>query len=131
MARILLVDDDEGVLKVLKKFLPEIGHEVVGTASSGEESLEKAISLRPDLVLMDIVMPGEIDGIEAAGRMKGEMDIPSIFITGYTDDEYRNRAKYSEPYGYIVKPLRLDEIQANIEIALYRDGMDRRFRNQE
>jgi len=131
MARIMLVDDDESILKVLSKFLSGIGHEVVGTANSGQDALDMARCLMPDLALMDIVMPGEVDGIKAAGIMKGEMKIPSIFVTGYTDDEYRARAKFVEPYGYIVKPFRLSEVQAMIEMALYKENADRRLREQE
>ena len=128
MARVLIADDESGILSLLKRFLQEAGHEVVGMATSGDEALDLARALKPELVLMDIVMPGEIDGIRAAGIMKGEMQIPSIFITGYTDKEYRDRAKFVEPLGYIVKPFKLEQLQATIEMALYREEVDRKAR---
>jgi CheY-like chemotaxis protein len=125
MARILIADDEIGILDLLKKFLRQAGHEVVAAATSGDEALDLARELKPELALMDIVMPGEIDGIRAAGIMKGELQIPTIFITGYANQEYRDRAKFVEPYGYIIKPFKLEQLQATIEMALYKEAVNR------
>ncbi len=118
MARILLVDNEAAVLKPLKKFLTEIEHEVVGTATSGDESIAMAKSHKPDLVLMDISLPGEIDGIEAADIIKEELKIPSIFITGHARRDYVDRATLVEPLGFILKPFKMSEVRAAIEVAL-------------
>ena len=120
MAKILLVDDDASVLSPLEQFLTEIEHEVVGMATSGEESIALARKLKPDLVLMDIRLPGGMDGIDAAGVIKGELKIPSIFMTGHTRGDYMDRAKLLDPLGFILKPFKMSEVRAAIEIALYK-----------
>jgi len=126
MAKIMLVDDDLGVVRILEKYLTKIGHTIVGTTSTGEAAIEMARSLEPDLAIMDIVLAGEIDGIDAAGLLKGDLGVPSIYITGHADnEEYIERAPYTEPYGFISKPFELDEVRVNVEIALYRASLDR------
>ena len=119
MARILVVDDDSGIAMLVERHLTKMGYEVVGKASSGVEAIEKAKKLRPDLILMDIVMPGEKSGIDAAEEIKSEMDVPLIFLTGHTDEKVIESAKKVEPSGFIVKPYKERELQAAIEIALY------------
>lgn len=118
MARILLVDDEPSVLNPLSRFLTKIEHEVVGMATSGEESIALARKLTPDLVLMDIRMPGKIDGIDAAGIIKENLKIPSIFITGHIRGDYVDRARRLDPLGFILKPFKMSEVQAAIDIAL-------------
>jgi PAS domain S-box-containing protein len=121
MARLMLVDDNRDTLILLDELLGAAGYQIAGTATSGKESVEMARVLDPDLVLMDIVMPGAMDGVAAAETIKKELDIPSIFITGYSDDEYRSRAKVADPYGYIVKPFRVEDVETAIEIALQKE----------
>ena len=104
-----------------------MGYAVVGRASSGVDAIAKAKELRPDLILMDIVMPGEKSGIDAAEEIKSEMDVPVIFVTAYADEEFIKRAKTVEPFGYIVKPYEDRELRAGIEIALYKKGMERQL----
>jgi len=118
MARILIADDEAGILETLRLYLVAVGHEVVGSAGSGDEAIDMAGSLEPDLVLMDIMMPGDIDGIGAATRIKREMGIPLIFITGHSDEVYRERAKSAEPSGYLVKPFQLEQLQIDIDRIL-------------
>ncbi len=118
MAKILVVDDEATITTQLEERLTRLGYEVVGTASSGEEAVEMAGKLKPDLVLMDIVMPGRLDGIEAAERLQ-DKDVPVVFLTAYGDDRFIRRAKRARPYGYIVKPFQENELKANIELALY------------
>jgi CheY-like chemotaxis protein/DNA-binding PadR family transcriptional regulator len=89
-------------------------------AASGEEAITKARALKPEIVLMDIVMPGTINGIDAAKVIHDELDIPVIFITSYADDKIIEEAKRVHPYGYIVKPFNELELKAAIEVALYR-----------
>ena len=117
---ILVVEDESIIAMNLEERLMEMGYTVVGRASSGEEAIEKAREFRPDLILMDIVMPGEKDGIDASGEIKSEMDVPIIFLTAYADEKFVERAKRVEPVGYIVKPYEERELRAAIEIALYK-----------
>ncbi len=119
MTKILVVDDEAAITTHLEAKLTHYGFEVVGRASSGQEAITKAHLLRPDLILMDIVMPGKIDGIEAALQIKKELDIPIIFLTAYSDDAFIHRAQAVEPSGYIVKPFQDAELKAAITIALY------------
>lgn len=128
MARMLVVDDERIVTRDLEEDLTQMGYEVVGVASSGGEAIVKAKSLRPDLVLMDIVMPGALDGIDAATEIIAELSIPVIFLTAYADEEFLNRAKRATAYGYIVKPAQSHQLRAAIEMALHKDKEDRMVR---
>ena len=89
----------------LEERLTEMGYSVSGMAASGEEAVEKARLARPDIVLMDIVMPGKLNGIEAAKIITEELDIPVVFVTAYADDSVVTSAKSVRPCGYIVKPF--------------------------
>ena len=124
MHKIMIVDDEAVITTQLEERLTSMGYEVAGMASSGEESIEMAQRLKPDLILMDIVMRGKIDGIAAAQIIKEKQDIPVIFLTGYTENHFIGRAKHVEPYGYIVKPFQEREIKASIEVALHKKQME-------
>ena len=124
MSRILLVDDDFTIKLELEEMLTAIGYDIVGTAENGEQAFEMAKALNPDLILMDIVMPGDMDGISAAEKIRRESDIPIVFITGYGEPEYVERAKMVEPFGYVMKPFDEKEISAVVEIALYKRDME-------
>ena len=125
MPNILIVDDEAYISTQLKERLTSMGYNVVGVASSGETAIDMAGSLHPDLVLMDIVMPGKLDGIAAAQIIKEKLDIPVIFLSAYTDDKFIERAKNVEPLGYIVKPFQEGEIKATIEVAVYKKEMEK------
>ena len=131
MKKLMVVDDEAVITTQLEDRLHSMRYDVVGIASSGEESVRMAKELRPDLILMDIVMKGKLDGIDAAKKIKEDMDIPIIFLTAYANDKYIKRAKHAEPFGYIVKPFRENEIRANIEIALYRKDLERKQKQAE
>ena len=120
MAKVLVVDDEAIITLQLEERLTRIGYKVVGMAASGEEAVTKARALKPDIVLMDIVMPGKINGIAAAKVVHEELDIPVIFITSYADDKIIEEAKKVHPYGYIVKPFNELELKAAMELAIYR-----------
>jgi CheY-like chemotaxis protein/DNA-binding PadR family transcriptional regulator len=124
MSKILVVDDEAIITMQLEKRLRLMGYTVAGMAASGEDAVDKARSLIPDLVLMDIVMPGTMDGIEAAKIITGELDIPVVFITAYADDTIIGKAKNVRPYGYIVKPFTELQIKAAIEVALFRKATE-------
>lgn len=125
MAKILVVDDEAIITMQLEERLNAMGYTVVGMAASGEDAIEKARNNRPDLVLMDIVMPGRLNGIETAEILAKEQDIPVVFVTSYADDAIIEKAKNVRPYGYIVKPFNELEIKAAIEVALFRKGVER------
>jgi two-component system, response regulator PdtaR len=120
MSKILVVDDEAIISMQLEERLHAMGYSVVGMAASGEDAIEKARRLLPDLILMDIVMPGRLNGIEAAQAILSELDIPVVFVTSYADDAIIEKAKKVRPYGYIVKPFNELEIKAAIEVALFR-----------
>ena len=126
MNRLMVVDDEAVITMQLGMRLRSMGYDVVGTASSAEESVRMAKDLNPNLILMDIVMEGKLDGIHAAEIITAEMDIPIIFLTAYTDDEYIERAKSISPFGYIVKPYSENEVKANIEIAIHKKELERK-----
>jgi two-component system, response regulator PdtaR len=127
MSKILVVDDEAIITMQLEERLNAMGYTVAGMAASGEDAIEKARRLAPDLVLMDIVMPGKLNGIEAAKTI-AEMDIPVVFVTSYADDAIIEKAKQVGPYGYIVKPFNELEIKAAIEVALFRKTSEQELR---
>ncbi|PKL59409.1 MAG: hypothetical protein CVV33_07975 [Methanomicrobiales archaeon HGW-Methanomicrobiales-4] len=124
MSKILVVDDEAIITMQLEERLTAMEYMVVGMAASGEEGVEKARKFRPDLVLMDIVMPGKMNGIEAADIINTELDIPVVFLTAYADDTIIKKAKSVRPYGYIVKPFNEREVKAAIEVALFRKSAE-------
>lgn len=129
--RILVVDDEIIIARDLEARLQGMGYEVVDIASSGTEAIEHAGKYRPDLILMDIVLKGELDGIEAAAEIRKRYQSPVIFVTAYTDDSTLARAMITEPFGYIVKPFLEREVKANIEMALYKHRMEKKIRRIE
>lgn len=131
MHKILIADDEAVIALRLKERLTSMGYKVVGMAASGEEAIDMAKRFKPGLILMDIVMPGKLDGIEASETIKAELDIPIIFLTAYADDEFVRRAKNVGPFGYIVKPFRENELRAAIEIALYKKELEAKLQASE
>ncbi|NQV17187.1 MAG: response regulator, partial [Armatimonadetes bacterium] len=131
MYRIIVVDDEAVITTQLEEHLTSLGYEVVGAASSGEEAVMLAKELKPDLIIMDIVMPGKINGIIAAEKIQHEIIIPVIFLTAYTDDKYIQKAKNIFPIGYIVKPFKEEELKAIIEIGIYKAEMEKKLRKSE
>jgi two-component system, cell cycle sensor histidine kinase and response regulator CckA len=130
-ARILIVEDENIIALDIKRSLVNLGYDVVGTAASGEDAIIKAEQSHPDLVLMDIMLKGEMDGIEAAEKIRKRFDIPLVFLTAYANDTVLERAKIIQPFGYILKPFRENELHTNIEIALYRHEMEKQLRERE
>ena len=122
--RILVVDDERIVAQDISECLISIGCDVIGTALSGAEAIEKAANLRPDLIMMDIVIQGEMDGIDAATIIREKYDIPCVFLTAYSDPKVLGRAKACEPAGYIVKPFEEAGLRSTVEIALYKVDME-------
>lgn len=118
--RILIVEDEHIVAMGIKRMLKGLGYTVTGVASSGEDAISKAESTFPDLVLMDIMLKGELDGVEAAKEIKARFGMPVVYLTAYSDSNILERAKKTGPFGYIVKPFDEKDLHSNIEIALHR-----------
>ncbi|MCF7804744.1 MAG: response regulator [Candidatus Marinimicrobia bacterium] len=129
--KILIVEDEYIVAMDIRSRLKSLGYEVVGTVASGEEAVETAVGSRPDLVLMDIMLDGEMDGIMAAEQIQQQSGIPIVFLTAYSEQDTLQRAKNTEPYGYILKPFQERELHANIEIALHKYRLEQKVREQE
>jgi DNA-binding NarL/FixJ family response regulator len=119
MKTILLVDDDATINMFFEEFLPSLGYKVLGEAQTGKESIQLAIKLHPDIVLMDIRMPGKIDGIQAAATIKAESQSEIIFVSGHTDEVLLDRARILEPLGFIFKPFSEEQVAATLKIAFY------------
>jgi two-component system, response regulator PdtaR len=117
----ILVVEDESILALgLKKKLENLGYSVTDITASGPETIEKVGENQPDIIMMDIVLKGDMDGIETAAKLNETFSIPVIYLTAYADDEILKRAATTEPYGYILKPYKEKELKANIEMAIYR-----------
>ena len=125
--KILIVDDEAVIALRLQKRLAEMGYEVPEIAFSGEEVVEKAGRLKPDLILMDVMMPGKLDGIDAAKKIKAEFNIPVVFLTAFSEDHIVEKAKLAEPFGYILKPFQDREIKAAIEVSLCKKEMEEKL----
>lgn len=129
--RILVVEDETIVSMDIQNSLRLLGYEVAGAATSGPEAIGKADQTMPDLVLMDIILKGEMDGVEAARAIHARLGIPVIFLTACADEKTLERAKVTEPFGYMIKPFEERELHSHIEIALYRHRMERKLRESE
>jgi len=130
-ARILVVEDVSIVAKDIEKRLKSLGYAVVGKAQSGEKAIEMATEHLPDLVLMDIYLKGDIDGIEAADKIRETLNIPVVYLTAYADEDTLQRAKITQPYGYILKPFEKRELHSTIEMALHKHKIERKLQERE
>ncbi len=129
--KILVVEDESIVALSLKRVLKNLNFEVVGTAATGENAIKKAEQHSPDLILMDIFLKGDMNGIEAAQKISSFKDIPVVFLTAYSDTEIIEKVKKTEPYGYIIKPFEDRELQVVIENALYKHKIDKKLKENE
>ncbi len=130
-SQILIVEDEGIIAKDIQNTLEGLGYAVPAIASSGEGAIKKAAEALPDLVLMDIVLEGHMDGVEAAEQIRDRLDIPVVYLTAYADNKTLQRAKVTEPYGYILKPFSERELYTTIEMALYKHKMEKKLRESE
>ncbi len=130
-ARILVVEDERIVGKDIEGRLKDLGYEVSGIASTSVKALEKVAETLPDLVLMDIKLKGDMDGIETAEAIKSRYDLPVVYLTAYADEATLNRARVTEPFGYILKPFNERELCAAIEMALYKHETEKKLAEKE
>ena len=129
--RILVVEDEGIIAQDIKNCLENLGYNVPEVVFTGREAIEKAEQLRPDLVLMDIVLKGDIDGIETAAEIRRQYNIPIVYLTAYEDDKTLRRAKLTEPLGYILKPFEERYLRSSIEMALYKHKMESKLKENE
>lgn len=130
LAKILLVEDEMVEAMNLKRSLQSMGYDVMAITSYGEEAIEKANTLKPDIILMDIVLKGKMDGITAAKAIS-KLEIPVIYISALPDDVTVNRALISAPYGYLVKPYDIRKLKISIEVALYKKQMENKLKRSQ
>jgi PAS domain S-box-containing protein len=130
-ARLLVVEDESIVARDLQSRLRNLGYDVPAVVAYGEKAIEAAAEHLPDLVLMDIFLKGSIDGIMAAEQIRARLDIPIIFLTAFADPDTLQRAKLTEPFGYILKPFEERELLTTIEMALYKHKMEKRLKDSE
>ena len=124
MPKILIVDDDWLTILEIERMLTNLGYDVAGKAETGVEAVAMARELNPDLIFMDVKMPGEMNGIDAAREIKAELGTPIVFISGYCDPEHIEAAKEITPFGYVMKPFDEREVHAFVEIALSRRKLE-------
>ena len=118
--RILIVEDEAISVMTLEDSLHEMGYSVVGNAANASDAIKLAEEFRPDLILMDIHIKGDMDGIETAELINSRLHIPIIYLTAHSDEKTIERATKTMPYGYLIKPFRMKEMYSTIEIALYK-----------
>jgi len=122
--KVLVVEDEKIVSKDIQLSLKKLGYTVVGTADTGEGAIEQATSMKPDLILMDIMLKGEMNGIEAATEIRKQLDVPVVYLTANTDGPTIQKAKETEPHGYIIKPFKEVDIHTAIEMAIYKHSKE-------
>jgi two-component system, cell cycle sensor histidine kinase and response regulator CckA len=127
-ARVMIVEDDRVVARDIRTQVSRMGHSVVGVTGSGEEAVTLAATEEPDLVLMDIRLEGEMDGIEAAQRIRSKSRIPVVFLTAYGNEAIMRRASLTEPFGYLLKPFEEPQMRTVIQMALYKREAESRVR---
>jgi PAS domain S-box-containing protein len=127
----MVVEDETIVAMDLRRSLEGFGYSVSGMAISGSEALEIATESRPDIVLMDVQLDGQMDGIEAARRLRDLFDVPVVFLTAYSNESTLQRAKTARPFGFLLKPFQDRELRSAIEVALYAHGMETKLRRRE
>lgn len=127
---VLVVEDESIVSKDIQHSLKKLGYNVVGAASTGEKAIELAHEANPDVVLMDIMLKGEMNGIQAAESIRQSLGIPVIYLTAYADEGTLAKAKVTEPYGYIIKPFKEIDLHTSIEMALYKHSKETEVRKE-
>ena len=129
--KVFIVEDEVIVAESLKDHLQSLGYNVIGQATSGEEALDKITNNLPDLILMDIMLKGEMDGVETAKEVHHRYRIPVVFLTAYSDSDTLQRAKLIEPFGFLIKPYKVRELFSTLEVTFYKHQMEKRIRDNE
>lgn len=127
-ANILIVEDDPHIAEFIRVQIQASGYTTVGIVSTATEAINLARSESPDLVLMDIILADDMDGIEAAHIIYSTLNIPVLYLTGQTDDDFFERAKVTEPFAYLLKPINERELNLTIGMALYRHQLESKLK---
>jgi CheY-like chemotaxis protein len=129
--KILVVEDESIVARDIRNMLVGLGYEVTDVVAGARAAVQKAQENNPDIVLMDVMLQGEITGVEAAEQIYTTFSIPVVYLTAYADSTTVQQAKKTEPFGYIIKPFEERELQTTIEIALYKYKMQMELKDRE
>lgn len=127
---VLIVEDEVIIARDLAQTLTKLGYNVVGHCVKGEDSITMVEEKTPDIVLMDIMLKGEMTGIDAAKEIKKRFEVPIVYLTAYSDEDSIGRANTSGPSGYLVKPFKANDLRATIETALYRYNEEMKLRKE-
>lgn len=122
--KILIVEDESIVAKDLELTLNHLGYEVIGNCDNGEDAYQIALDKKPDLLLMDIFIKGNIDGIDTASRIKKEFSVPVVYLTAFSDESTLNRAKETKPHGYLTKPFDEKDLYITVEMVLNKSRLE-------
>ena len=128
-AKVLVVEDEAIVARDIAQQLANMGYDPVGIAASGAQAVALVAELKPDLVLMDIQLAGPLDGIAAAQAIRSRFAVPAVFLTAFAADDVLERAKLTEPFGYILKPFSERELRTVLAMALYKHQAEARLQN--
>jgi len=131
MRKVLVVEDDKFISAIFSMFLRDLGHELIGKCADGKDAVDLSHRLRPDVVLMDIHLEGEMDGIQTAEKLRRELDIPVIYVSSDTSSQVIKRAIVSNSYGFLVKPVNKKELGISIDLAYYKHKVDQEQRERE
>jgi PAS domain S-box-containing protein len=130
-AKVLLIEDEAIIALEMAQYLSAMGYQVVSGVSGARKALATVEREKPDLILMDIRLKGDMDGIETAAEIRSRFDIPIVFLTAYLDEERIGRAKLTMPFGYLLKPVQARDLKVTVEMALYTARIDRERRAVE
>ncbi len=129
--RNIVIVEDENIIAIdLKRTLKKLGYNISFVANSGEELLMELPSVKPDLILMDILLAGEINGIETAQIIKDKYNLPVVYLTALTDEEILHKAMITEPYGYLLKPFEEKSLNSTLEMAFYKHDVESKLRQK-
>ncbi len=131
MRKVLVVEDDKFISAIFTMFLRDLGHEMVGKCADGTDAVDLCHRLKPDVVLMDIHLEGDMDGIQTAEQLRRELDIPVIYVSSDTSSQVIKRAIVSNSYGFLVKPVNKKELGIAIDLAYYKHKVDQEQRERE
>lgn len=127
---VYIVEDESIVAKDIQNSLKKLGYHVLGISNNGTDALKNIADLEPNIVLMDIMIKGNMTGIEVADKIKKQYNIPVIFLTAYADESTLAKAKITEPYGYILKPFKEIDLHSTIEMAVYKHKKDSKIQQE-
>ena len=127
LMRVAVVEDEKIIQLEITRTLEQMGYQIAGLATTGPEAIALAESVKPDIMLMDIRLRGDMDGIEAAEQIIIQYSLPIIYLTANADEETIQRAKVSSPYGYLIKPVNFRELHTTLQMALYKHRAEQRI----